>query len=140
MDGGDPPPAVHEEEEAPEPCADVPATAAAKEKKHWSGVAYGAPFQQTFGQLGARKDQSIMVRLQRDETHGRSISLEPSFAWTPVARADCKQQLEQCVRGANGAALVKEKLNPNAKKQKQVMLSFKKSSQTPPPQPNRASP
>ena len=73
------------------------------------------------------------MRLQRDESHGRSFSLEASFAWAPAApQADCKQQLEQCVRGARGAVLVKEKLNPASKKEKQGTLSFKSSTQTPP--------
>ena len=76
---------------------DRPATAA-KEKKHWSGVAYGENFEQTVDQLGSRKDQSITVRLQRDASHGRSLSLEPTFDWKPDnPRADSKQQLEQCV-------------------------------------------
>ena len=88
---------VREEEKAPEPSTDRPATAA-KEKKHWSGVAYGENFEQTVDQLGSRKDQSITVRLQRDASHGRSLSLEPTFDWKPDnPRADSKQQLEQCV-------------------------------------------
>ena len=67
---------------------------AAKEKQHWRGVARGAEFQKTVDQLGAKKDQSITVRLQRDESHGRSFSLEASFTWAPaVPQADCKQQL-----------------------------------------------
>ena len=127
---------VSEEEKAPGPSTDKPA-AAAKEKQHWSGVARGAEFQKTVDQLGAKKDQSITVRLQRDESHGRSFSLEASFAWAPAApQADCKQQLEQCVRGARGAVLVKEKLNPASKKEKQGTLSFKSSTQTPPPPPS----
>ena len=131
---------VSEEEKAPGPSTDKPA-AAAKEKQHWSGVARGAEFQKTVDQLGAKKDQSITVRLQRDESHGRSFSLEASFAWAPAApQADCKQQLEQCVRGARGAVLVKEKLNPASKKEKQGTLSFKSSTQTPPPPPDPTRP
>jgi hypothetical protein len=122
---------VREEEKAPEPSTDRPATAA-KEKKHWSGVAYGENFEQTVDQLGARKDQSITVRLQRDASHGRSLSLEPTFDWKPDnPRADSKQQLEQCVCGAKGRALVQEKLKPGAKKQKQSTISFKRSTEGP---------
>ena len=46
------------------------------EKPHWSGVARGAEFQKTVDQLGAKKYQSMTVRLQRDELTHRVIALQ----------------------------------------------------------------